>query len=299
MAAEKPRRRTAQPAGRARAAATAPRAVPAAHPARRRPVPTVDDFLKMRDACLDDLAAAGLLGVQEIHERRRRAYFDLLERVPMRLRRGVQDQVMWACFGIRPPRLPLVLKRLQGAIDDRLCVDADYFSAYTRTQRRRVLNPHRILCAPLADYLFARDPAHSELTTYRVDRIVSFEVTDRRFKREPHIEWEDYIRPDLFARQELAFNLRMRFRGRAAAEVKRNKARFKGARMNADGSVTHVFRAAGDAYYIHLALTVWRWDAEVLAPGASAESFRAAVRALPEPPPRDFARWSLTLSATK
>ncbi|HVP38559.1 MAG TPA: WYL domain-containing protein [Candidatus Saccharimonadales bacterium] len=261
----------------------------------RAPAPTVDDFLRLRDRCLDDLAAAGLLGVQEIHERRRKAYFDLLERVPMRLRRGLQDQVMWACFGIRPPRLPLPLRRIQRAVDERLCLDAVYFSAYTRTTRRRILRPHRILCAPLADYLFARDPEKPELTTYRVDRLQEFTVTEQHFHREPHLEWEDYIRPDLFARQELAFNLRMRFRGRSAAEVKRNKARFKGARLNRDGSVTHVFRAASDAYYIHLALSVWRWDAEVLAPEASAEAFRRAVAALPEPPPAEFRRWSLIL----
>jgi predicted DNA-binding transcriptional regulator YafY len=263
-----------------------------------RPVPTVDDFLKLRDRHLEELSAAGLLGVQEIQERRRRGYFDLLERVPMRLRRGVQDQVMWACYGIRPARLPLPLRRIQFAIDERLCIDANYFSAYTRTTRRRILRPHRILCAPLADYLFARDPSRGELTTYRVDRIQDFTVTEDHFRREPHVEWEDYIKPDLFARQELAFNLRMRFRGRAAAEVKRNKARFKGARLNADGSVTHVFRAASDAYYIHLALTVWRWDAEVLAPEASAETFRKAVAALPAPPPAEFRRWSRILAVS-
>src|SRR5437879_6126744 len=83
------------------------------------------------------------------------------------------------------------------------------------------------LCAPLADYLFARDPGRREITTYRVDRILDFTVTDQKFTRVPHIEWEDYIRADLFARQELAFNLRMRFRGRAAREVKRDKARFR------------------------------------------------------------------------
>jgi predicted DNA-binding transcriptional regulator YafY len=262
---------------------------------KRRAVPTVDDFLKLRDGFLEELSAAGLLGLQEIAERRRAGYFEMLERVPMRLRRGVQDQVMWSCFGMRPPKLPLTLRRIQGAIDDRLCLDADYFSAYTRTTRRRILHPHRILCAPLADYLFARDPSRRELTTYRVDRIQEFKITEEKFKREPHIEWEDYIRPDLFARQELAFNLRMRFRGRSAQEVKRDKARFKGARLNADGSVTHVFRAAGDAYYIHLALTLWRWNAEVLAPETSAAAFRAAVAALPEPPPADFRKWSVAL----
>ena len=205
---------------------------------------------------------------------------------------------MWSCFGNRPPSLPLNLRRIQQAIDERLCIQADYFSAYTRTARRRTLRPHRILCAPLADYLFARDPEKRELTTYRVDRVREFTVTDEHFHREPHIEWEDYIKPDLFARQELAFNLRMRFRGRAAAEVKRNKARFKGARLNADGSVTHVFRAASDAYYIHLALTVWRWDAEVLAPEESAAAFRKAVAALPQPPPATFRSWSLALKGT-
>ncbi|MBI5837678.1 MAG: WYL domain-containing protein [Candidatus Eisenbacteria bacterium] len=263
--------------------------------ARRRTVPTVEDFLRLRDGYLADIDAAGMLGVEELRERRRKAYFDLLERVPMRLRRALQDQVMWSCFGIRPPKLPAVLRRIQHAVDERLCLDADYFSAYTRTRRQRILHPHRILCAPLADYLFARDPKRPELTTYRVDRILGFEVTAEHFKRSPHIEWEDYIRPDLFARQELAFNLRMRFRGKAAAEVKRNRARFKGARAQADGSVTHVFRAASDAYYIHQALTLWRWDAEVLSPETSAEAFRTAVKALPEPPPKDFVKWSRTL----
>ena len=114
---------------------------PAAH--SRRPAPTVEDFLALRNRFLDELAAAGLLGVQEIHERRMAAYFELLERVPMRLRRSVQDQVMWACFGMRPPRMPHHLRRVQGAIDDRLCLDALYFSAYTRTTRRRILHPHR------------------------------------------------------------------------------------------------------------------------------------------------------------
>ncbi len=265
--------------------------------ARRVPsVPTVDDFLKHRDRWLGEQADAGMLGTQEIAERRRAGYFEMLERVPMRLRRAVQDQVMWACFGMRPPSVPEGLRRIQSAIDDRLCMSAVYFSAYTRTTRRRILRPHRILCAPLADYLFARDPERRELATYRVDRLQEFEVTMEKFPREPHIEWEDYIRPDLFARQELAFNLRMRFRGRAAQEVKRDKARFRGARQNSDGSVTHVFRAAGDAYYIHLALTLWAWNAEVLAPEASVESFRAAVEALPEPPPRDFLRWSASLA---
>lgn len=265
--------------------------------ARRMPsVPTVDDFLKQRDRWLGEQADAGMLGTQEIAERRRADYFDALERVPMRLRRSVQDQVMWACFGMRPPRLPEPLRRIQSAIDDRLCMSAVYFSAYTRTTRRRILHPHRILCAPLADYLFARDPERRELATYRVDRLQEFEVTAEKFSREPHVEWEDYIRPDLFARQELAFNLRMRFRGRAAAEVKRDKARFRGARQNPDGSVTHVFRAAGDAYYIHLALTLWAWNAEVLAPETSADSFRAAVAALPAPPPREFLRWSRSLA---
>lgn len=271
-----------------------------AKPARvRRPVPTVDDFLKFRDRKLEELSAAGLLGVQEISESRRAGYFEMLERVPMRLRRGVQDQVMWACFGLRPPLLPHNLKRIQAAIDDRLSLDAVYFSAYTRTTRQRILNPHRILCAPLADYLFARDPERRELATYRVDRLQEFRVTDQKFTREPHVEWEDYIRPDLFARQELAFNLRMRFRGRAAQEVKRDKARFRGARMNPDTSVTHVFRAAGDAYYIHLALTLWRWNAEVIGPETSVAAFREAVKKLPAPPPADYLRWSQSLRDTK
>jgi predicted DNA-binding transcriptional regulator YafY len=259
----------------------------------------VDDFLKLRDRWLGEQAAAGMLGAQEIAERRRADYFEALERVPMRLRRQVQDQVMWACFGMRPPRLPQALQKIQAAIDDRLCLDAVYFSAYSRTTRARILRPHRLLCAPLADYLFARDPERRELATYRIDRLVEFKVTGEKFHREPHIEWEDYVRPDLFARQELAFNLRLRFRGPAAREVKREKARFRGARLQKDGSVTHVFRAAGDAYYIHLALTLWAWNAEVIGPDESVENFRKAVAALPAPPPAEFLRWCQGLSSAK
>ena len=45
-----------------------------------------------------------------------------------------------------------------------------------------------------------------------------------------------------------------------------------------------------------MALTLWRWDAEILAPEGSVRAFREAVAALPEKPPREFLRWSRSLA---
>jgi len=109
---------------------------------------------------------------------------------------------------------------LHEAVEKQVEADLEYY-----TQRRRTLSKRRVRPYALIDhlghfYLIARDSVRGKEISFRIDRIRSVALTDRRFEKPAGFSAQRYRKPELYKPASTDAVVRVRFAPEAAPYVR-------------------------------------------------------------------------------
>jgi proteasome accessory factor C len=164
-------------------------------------------------------------------------------------------------------RLPL----LHQALNEGREIEIEYY-----TQRRRALSQRRVRPYGLIDhlgqiYLIGRDSLRGRELSFRVDRIRSVQLTDKRFEKPRGFNAQRYRRPELYRPSPTDESVRVRF-GPVAARYVREMSPSSELKERAEGAVERTFKTDSLRWAIDWTL-LHGDEAEVLGPaGARAEA---------------------------